>query len=404
MLLSFQKRKCQSDPTAKHVIITFTVNINRKTSGKVSSGLRLNPKIWDAKNKCAKGTSLEAQIFNNEISSLKQKIANIKLVFEQVTKKLDYTALDIVEEFKKDTSPDAPTGILSKTFLQVYEEWLVKENIRMEWHKNTLAKHNSQKKNVVSFLTRKNIANILPDQIKVKHLDLLVEAQTSQKLSKNYIAVHIDEIKNVVQHAITQEYITSSSILMYEPARESVNNKIHLTPKELEMFEAFKTEEPKLQQAKDIFVFMCYTGQNYADYLVFAKNPTDYLFEEKQTAFIRQNRQKIQKRHQNKVEAVLPFLPTAKAIFERYDEVLPFFKTTKVLGGHLKVIGAILGIDEKKMSSKVARKTFANMFWNSGVKPLVIMKMMGHTSLTTTQKSYTDTSAEFIEEEMKRFF
>ncbi len=74
MLLSFQRRKSQTDKSAKHVIIVFTVNINHKTSGKVSTGLKISPKIWDATNYCAKGSSLEATIFNKEIESIKKKI------------------------------------------------------------------------------------------------------------------------------------------------------------------------------------------------------------------------------------------------------------------------------------------------------------------------------------------
>jgi len=98
-------------------------------------------------------------------------------------------------------------------------------------------------------------------------------------------------------------------------------------------------------------------------------------------------------RQKTKTRSVIPLLPTAVKIMERYatnkvcvnkENLLPVPSNQK-MNEYLKEIADLCGI-EKKLTSHIARHTFATtVTLLNGVPIESVSKLLGHTNIRTTQ-------------------
>jgi site-specific recombinase XerD len=116
-------------------------------------------------------------------------------------------------------------------------------------------------------------------------------------------------------------------------------------------------------------------------------------------------------RTKTNTQALIPVIPQAKLILDKYREqmikvnnelLLPIISNQN-LNKYLKEIGGITGI-KKRLSMHLGRHTFATTITlNKGVDIVSVSKMLGHKNLKVTQV-YAKTSMLKIAEDMKRFF
>lgn len=141
----------------------------------------------------------------------------------------------------------------------------------------------------------------------------------------------------------------------------------------------------KLERARDMFVFSCYTGLSYIDLVnLSAENISIGIDGE---YWIRTSRQKTD------TPVNVPLLPAAKRLLAKYKDdplvcnkkgLLPYLCNQKV-NEYLKEIATICNIS-KHLSFHLARHTFSTTVTLANGVPLeTLSKMLGHTKLTTTQ-------------------
>ena len=128
----------------------------------------------------------------------------------------------------------------------------------------------------------------------------------------------------------------------------------------------------RLDQVKDVFLFSCYTGMSYSDLskdFEVQKEGEDY--------WIIENRQKTD-------EGFMVYLTQdALRILRKYDDRLPVL-TNQRMNSYLKEIADVCGI-KKRLTFHMARHTCAVYLLNKGVPLEVVSRILGHSSIKTTQ-------------------
>ena len=138
----------------------------------------------------------------------------------------------------------------------------------------------------------------------------------------------------------------------------------------------------RLEHVRDIFVFSCFTGLSYIDVKKLKLNHIHNSFNG--NMWIKKKREKTG------VQFDILLLDIPKMILDKYkgmlpeDILLPVISNQR-LNAYLKEIADLCGI-EKNLTFHLARHTFATtVTLAKGVPMETVSKMLGHTSLKTTQ-------------------
>ncbi|MBN2682554.1 MAG: integrase catalytic domain-containing protein [Bacteroidales bacterium] len=157
-----------------------------------------------------------------------------------------------------------------------------------------------------------------------------------------------------------------------------------LTEEELGILINKKFKIKRLEQIRDCFLFSCFTGLVHVD--LKKLNKTNIEMDSLGTYWIKINRQKTD------TKSSIPILSVTQQLIEKYandeyclaNNVLLPVKSNQKMNAYLKEIGDVCGI-EINLSSHLARHTFATtVTLNNNVPIETISKMLGHTSIRTT--------------------
>ena len=133
--------------------------------------------------------------------------------------------------------------------------------------------------------------------------------------------------------------------------------------------------EGRLDRARDLFIFMAYTGLAYCDMAVF-----DY---ETMTEKIGKITYIDGERLKTGSKFFTPILPPAMDVLKKYDYKLPVI-TNQKLNDYLLLIETDLKI-KKRVSCHVARHSFATLMDVHDVPLEKIKRMLGHKDIRSTQ-------------------
>ena len=200
----------------------------------------------------------------------------------------------------------------------------------------------------------------------------------------------------------------SKRIIRYNPFEgatyEKVERKIRFLQKsDVAKLMALKVNDKEAEQARQMFLFSCFTGLAIVDM-------ERLKFSHIQTSadgrrYIRKERQKT------KVESVVPLHPIAEEILSRYREeqtvkekvddlVFPCDCSRSAMNNKLSTVGLACGI-RQRLSFHMARHTFGTLSLSAGIPIESIAKMMGHTSISSTQ-IYAQVTDRKIAEDMDK--
>jgi hypothetical protein len=188
------------------------------------------------------------------------------------------------------------------------------------------------------------------------------------------------KLRHVIEIALNKEWIYRNPFKEFKLQWQKVDRG-YLTQSELETMLDFQFDDKRVEQARDIFIFCAFTGLAYTD----AKHLTNKHIQSSfdGSLWIRGKREKTG------TEYHIPVLNIPKMILEKYkgktkaDLALPVFNI-RIYNVLLKKIAQLCGI-EKKVSSHLARHTFATQALTKGVSIESVSKMLGHTNINTTQ-------------------
>lgn len=199
--------------------------------------------------------------------------------------------------------------------------------------------------------------------------------------SVNTIAKHLRQLRTLVNEAINQGYIHADAYPFRKfKIKQERGRHEFLTPDELRKLENLQVSDKRLRHVLDAFLFCCYVGLRFSDFCQLTS-----------ANFIRINGKRWLhfKSIKTGVEIRLPlhllFDGKALSIVDRY-KISDFAnlgsnsETNKALA-ELAVLARI----RKHITYHTARHTCATLLIHQGVPITTVQKLLGHTSVKTTE-------------------
>jgi site-specific recombinase XerD len=215
--------------------------------------------------------------------------------------------------------------------------------------------------------------------------------------SKNYLTGLLKKLRHIIQLALDNEWIYKNPFSEYKLQWQKTDRG-YLTQSEIETLINARFDDKGMETACDIFLFCCFTGLAYID----VKNLSH---ENIQSAF-NGNLWIRGKRIKCNTDYSIPLMNITKTILEKYkgqtsgNLLLPV-KCVQWYNILLERIGKQCGIN-KKITSHLARHTFATLTLSKGVSIESVSKMLGHTKISTTQ-IYARITDDKISNDMEAF-
>ncbi len=197
----------------------------------------------------------------------------------------------------------------------------------------------------------------------------------------NTVAKHLRQLRTLVNEAINQGYIHADAYPFRKfKIKQEKGRHEFLTPDELKKLENLEINDRKLRHVLDAFLFCCYVGLRFSDFCQL-----------KQSNFIKVNGKKWLhfKSIKTGIELRLPlhllFEGKALAILDKYNiaEFASLGSNSEV-NKALSVIAGMARI-KKHITYHTARHTCATLLIHQGVPITTVQKLLGHTSVKTTE-------------------
>ncbi len=375
LLFYLKKRSSyKSGPVA--IYLRFNINGQR---AETSTGKTCEPSRWNAQAGRASGTKEDIRTLNAYLDSLQtqaQELFRNMQIREEVL-----TAENVKNRFTGKEEK-------ARTLVAVFEDHNQKMEslVGQEFEKSTLQRYNTCLTHVQDFLKLQyNLSDIPVDKITFKVLnDFEYYLRSIRKCGNNSAIKYVKNLGKIVRICIGNGWLTVDPYTNYKPKTKKTQRTV-LTEEELIRLAEKQFSVERLSQVRDIFIFSCYTGLAYIDARKLKRSEVIKGIDG--NLWIYTNRQKTD------TLSRIPVLPAASAIIEKYADhpqsvnkglLLPVMSNQK-MNAYLKEIADLCRI-HKPLTFHIARHTFATtVTLNNGVPIESVSKMMGHTSIKTTQ-------------------
>ena len=370
ILFSIRESKARKNGNTP-IEVTITVNGERCS---FSTGKQIKVTSWDKNRQLVKGKDEEATSLNNYLKSVRAKlyekeaelldrgfIITAQLLYDAYFDKVEClkerSLLSVLEEHNTERKAMVGKTVAPATYwIFEYTGRLLREFIPKKYNREDL------------YLRELNIGFI-----QGFHSFLLSE----KKMGQNSCTKHLKFLKKLLNLAVANSYISYNPVNAYKVEREPVEVDF-LDEEELRKIINFDTPLPRLERAKDMFLFGCFTGLSYID----IKTLTPEHFEKDNTGRIWIKKRRVK----TGVLSRIPLLPIAKLILDKYkggEKLLPIQDPADI-NKYLKDIAILCGIN-KRICFHTSRHTFAStVTLANNISLEVVSKMLGHTNTRMT--------------------
>lgn len=335
------------------VELRFTYKNQRKF---LSTGIMVTPNQWsDARKRVVKHK--EADTLNERLEGIVDRANAVvaRMLKEGLTDLSVVPALFNGEEYKQMTFVDY--CISRRNARKVCEHTKVRYdvfiNFLQSWGK------------IVTF-SDCTVAN-------VRAMD---EYLTKQGKEKNTIYDYHKRLKLFINDAVVDGLIDKNPYksLPFRIARGEKQYVDCITEEQFSAIKGLEISTPHIRQARDLFLFQCYTGLAYSDLMSF-----DYSCCEEVNGkwFYHAQRTKTD------TDFVFQLLSPAVELLKAYDFKLPKI-TNQKYNDYLKIVGMMVGVDG--LHSHMGRATAATLFLSKGMPINIVARVLGHTTLRQTTR------------------
>ncbi|UZR95921.1 site-specific integrase [Chondrinema litorale] len=364
------------------VVLYCRITINKvRTKSDFSTHVKLPANDWDSKTQLCSQEYFED---NEKLSKIKKQINTIYDKHMQLTGKQP-TAEVIKYKFFKQLE------IENYSILNVLNLFLDRMKTNPLVKEGTKKKHEGHHKKIAKYL-----GMIKAESLDHHHLDDFYNyLRTIENNGHNTAIRTIEYLKRCLKNAFEKGYLSYFPCNDYTIKRDRNPKKAHLSKDELKLLIKSKFKNNALCEIRDAFVFCCYTGLDYGDYMSFSK---DWIKEKNGEKYIEYSRKKSGQK------GFVRLFEIAEFILEKYDYCLPKF-VNQNYNKYIKEVCFLAGIPENKcniISTHSARVT-AGMIWlNEGISMETVSKMLAHASVVTTQNHYAEITLDTMLKETKK--
>ncbi len=370
ILFFIRDSRVRKDGTTS-IEVVLTVNGERCA---FSTGKKVKSCNWDKNKQQVKGKDEEAQSLNNYLKAIKAKL------YQKETELLE-RGFVITAELLRDAYFDKVESIKERSLFEIFEE----HNQEQE---KLIGNGVSKATHWVSVYTIRLLREFV--QQKYKREDLYLRElnlnfiqsfhsflRIDKGMAQNSSTKHLKLLKKIINLSVANSYMAFNPFSTYKVEREPVEVDF-LDEEELRKIINFDTPLPRLERAKDMFLFGCFTGLSYID----IKTLTPEHFEKDNTGRIWIKKRRVK----TGVLSRIPLLPIAKLILDKYkggEKLLPIQDPADI-NKYLKDIAILCGIN-KRICFHTSRHTFASTITlANNISLEVVSKMLGHTNTRMT--------------------
>ncbi len=372
--------------------ILFWINTSRTKNGeaKIYARVTVNQKrvnislkydvlvnTWDKNKSRVKGNSEKSRIINYYLDQIYSKL--FKCYQELNAEEKLITAHAIKNRF---------LGIDDKHYSM--QNLIDYHNDKMvhKLHKDTMRHYKTSQKYIL-LLIKKRYRN---SDLYLKDIgyDFIIEFENMLRsynqgsIANNTVMKHIQRLRKMITMAHHMEWIDRDPFAKFKGKHEKVERGF-LTKAELTSIEELPYSIERIQTAKDLFIFSCYTSIAYGDVILLTNDNVVHGLDGYKWI--------VTKRQKNGNSVKIPLLPKALSLIETYKThpkvirngtLFPKISNQK-LNSYLKEVAELCAIN-KKITFHMARHTFATTITLSNGVPIeTVSKILGHTKITTTQ-------------------
>lgn len=406
---TFFINRAMSDADNKSSIhCSIFLNGDRK---KFATGIRINPDLWDVKNKKAKGRSPEAQRINVTLNSIKSIIENlitdlmakdgfvsastIRDAYLELSKTPEQRAKEVElqkakeeaerqkEEEERERKELEEIGVSLLDYFDTYIQSRKNERDAGELGNKTYGRYICVRDRLILFM----LETFGDWNIPIKKVDIFFIKNFQMFLLKNFPCQHNAAMKHVQKLCTVINLAFNMGIIPTNPANlfrihfeESERDR--LNEEELHKLYTYPFASEALDRVRDSYVMACYTGLSYVD--------ASRLEQKDLQRYIDGNQWIVKDRAKTAERFRVLLLDVPAEIIEKYRGKLPQGQLFPMISNQntnrfLKEITEITGI-KKKLTYHTARHTFATtVCLTNGVPLETVQKLLGHKSIRTTQ-------------------
>jgi integrase len=209
-----------------------------------------------------------------------------------------------------------------------------------------------------------------------------------RNLQINYVHKIFSVLKMLMKDAKRRGYHSNEAFETFSIKKEKTT-KIALSFPELEaMFSLNLSENTRLERVRDLFLIGAYSGLRFSD---FSRLSPEHIVENDGEKMI-----EIKTRKTGEL-VIIPLFPILDNLLKKYAFSVPSISSQK-MNDYLKELGQSAGMNDKilvtnssggmrseiqiekwqKMSTHVARRSFATNFYSMGIDMYKVMKITGH--------------------------
>jgi len=255
---------------------------------------------------------------------------------------------------------------LRQSFVEFCREHLEKEDLA----KNSIKDHNV----VLNMVETSGIIKTLADLTKTNILAFDTWLRSQKNKSDYTIHGYHKKVKKYIKILWQMEMIPSDPYQYLKFPKGSNKERIPLLEKELIMIRNAECTG-RIERARDLFIFMAYTGLAYCDMSVF--NFKTMTEEHSDYTYIDGSRLKTGSNF------FTPILPPAMDVLKKYNYKLPVISNQKT-NDYLFLLKERLGIN-KKVTCHIARHSFATLVLTYDIPMENLKRMLGHKNIAVTQ-------------------
>jgi integrase len=311
---------------------------------------------------------------------------SVNLAIERLKSKIYEKYPELMDEKGTFRAMELKNRVLGKTALPSILSLVDKHNdnmsklIGLSYSIGTLKNYYTLRRHIISFLSSISLKDLEIKKVNHRFIkDFETYLLTDTKRSNNGVIKILQILKKITLEARALGYISKDPFALIK-FKKTPFERGYLTNTELKKIEEIELS-PRLDRARDMFVFSCYSGLAFID----AKNllKKDIQIGQDGGHWIQTKRQKTNQK------CDIPLLKKPLEILEKYKEFNCYFVFKRIsnqkINEYLKEIAALCKID-KRVSFHLARHTFATTITlNNNVPIETVSKVMGHSKISTTQ-------------------
>ena len=353
VILSIIHNRLKRGTSQKAVSVEFRFTINRERKY-ISTGIKVCPNQWSKET--------QRVVRHPEAAQLNEQLQVLKDRMEEACKTMNKAGIRNLAEINSFLNAENRG---SMSFVEYCEKRMKERNV---------CEHTKARYAVfIRFLKSWGKIRSFSD-CNVSKVRAMDEYLHNQGLQQCTVYTYHKYLKLFIHDAMIDNYIEQNPYthLPFKIGRGDKQYVDCISEEKFESIKELKITVPHIRQARDLFLFQCYTGLAYSDLMSF-----DYGSCEEINGKLFYHA----KRTKTDTDFVFQVLSPAIDILKRYDYRLPKISNQKY-NDYLKAVGGMVGITN--LHSHMGRATAATLFLSKGMPINIVAKVLGHTTLKQT--------------------